>query len=53
MAAAQTLLIVEDDEITRQGLAAVLANAGYAVATAGDAAAALAYLREQDRKSVV
>jgi CheY-like chemotaxis protein len=46
MATGPTLLVVEDDEITREGLAAVLRTAGYTVATAGDGAVALRYLRE-------
>src|SRR5262249_22765243 len=41
----RTVLVVEDNEIAREGLAAVLARAGCAVALAAHAGEALAYLR--------
>jgi CheY-like chemotaxis protein len=43
--AGQTILVVEDDTLQREGLRSVLQGAGYAVAVAGDAAEALCVLR--------
>jgi CheY-like chemotaxis protein len=40
------LLLVEDDELTRQALAALLADQGYSVRAAADGQEALACLRE-------
>ncbi len=40
----QTVLVVDDDEITREGFAAVLRKAGYSVLLAADATEALALL---------
>ena len=40
------LLIVEDNEITREGMAAVLRRAGYHVSLAADGAQALAHLAD-------
>jgi CheY-like chemotaxis protein len=45
MGTGQTLLMVEDDETARQGLAVVLEQAGYVVVTAANGREALTYLR--------
>src|SRR5690349_14412561 len=42
----KTLLVVEGNAVTREGLAAVLRQQGYEVALAGDGQAALDYLRD-------
>jgi CheY-like chemotaxis protein len=42
--AAETLLLVEDNDITREGLAVVLRRAGYNVVAAADGKAALEQL---------
>jgi CheY-like chemotaxis protein len=44
--AAETILVVEDNAITREGLAAILANVGYAVTAAENGQRALELLRE-------
>lgn len=41
MPAAPTVLVVEDDEATRDAIAEILGEEGYAVATAGDGASGL------------
>jgi putative two-component system response regulator len=41
----KSLLVVEDNDVTREGLAVVLRRAGYQVALAGDGEEALDYLR--------
>jgi CheY-like chemotaxis protein len=43
--ATRTVLVVEDNEIEREGLATVLRRAGYAVALIGDGREALAHIR--------
>jgi CheY-like chemotaxis protein len=40
----KTLLVVEDDEVSREGLARLLQQAGYTTATAGNGQEALDYL---------
>jgi two-component system, chemotaxis family, sensor histidine kinase and response regulator PixL len=45
MATGQTVLVVEDDETVRQGLAVVLEQAGYVVVTAANGREALTYPR--------
>jgi CheY-like chemotaxis protein len=45
MGTGQLLLVVEDDELVRQGLAVVLEEAGYVVVTAANGREALTYLR--------
>jgi two-component system response regulator MprA len=45
MPTGQTVLVVEDDETVRQGLAVVLEPAGYVVVTAANGREALTYLR--------
>jgi CheY-like chemotaxis protein len=46
MGIGQTLLVVDDDETTRMGLAVALEEAGYVVVMAGNAREALVYLRD-------
>jgi chemotaxis family two-component system sensor histidine kinase/response regulator PixL len=46
MGTGQLLLVVEDDELVRQGLAVVLDQAGYVVVTAANGREALTYLRK-------
>jgi two-component system response regulator MprA len=48
-----TLLVVEDNEILREGLAAVLRREGCAVALAADGEEALAYLRAKPPPDLV
>jgi DNA-binding response OmpR family regulator len=43
--AGQTILVVEDDPITREGLTVILERAGYRVVAAKDGREALAHLR--------
>jgi CheY-like chemotaxis protein len=43
---AKTLLVVEDNAVTREGLLAILRRSGYAVDLAGDGREALDYLDE-------
>jgi CheY-like chemotaxis protein len=47
MGTGQLLLVVEDGELVRQGLAVVLEQAGYVVVTAANGREALTYLRHQ------
>ncbi len=47
------VLVVDDDAITWEGLAAILGRAGYDVAQAGNGAEALAYLRGNPAPAVV
>jgi CheY-like chemotaxis protein len=53
MTACDTVLLVEDNGVLREGLAHVLRQAGYAVASAGDASEALAYLRSHPPPAVI
>src|SRR5438105_1108392 len=43
------VLVVDDDELTRQSLSELLEGAGYSVATAADGRQAMGYLQEQER----
>jgi CheY-like chemotaxis protein len=45
MAARKTILVVEDNEVVREGTASLLRAEGYAAATAGHGREALDYLR--------
>jgi CheY-like chemotaxis protein len=47
------VLIIEDDDGSREALAELLAREGYGVATAEDGAGAMAYLRSGHRPSVI
>lgn len=49
----KTVLVVDDDLDTRDALGARLARAGYGVATAGDGAQALEYLKRAARPSLI
>src|SRR2546423_1224990 len=53
MSAAKTLLIVDDNEITREGLAVVLRKQGYAVALAANGGEALQYLAAEPRPDLI
>jgi CheY-like chemotaxis protein len=50
---AQTLLVVEDNAVAREGLAVVLRRHGYDVATAGDGRQALDALRAGPRPDLI
>jgi DNA-binding response OmpR family regulator len=47
------LLVVEDDELVRMGMARVLAGAGYQVAVTGDMREAVAWLRARQPRLVI
>lgn len=47
------ILIVDDDAGSRKALAEVLTDEGYSVATAGDGADAMTYLRQGHRPRVI
>jgi CheY-like chemotaxis protein len=49
----RTIRIVEDNEVTREGLAAILRGEGYAVALAANGQAALDYLRDNPPLALV
>lgn len=49
----RTLLVVEDNEITREGLARILARAGYDPQTAADGQQALDYLKSHPPPAVI
>jgi CheY-like chemotaxis protein len=49
----KTLLIVEDDAIAREGLAAILRRAGYQVVPVADGLEALEYLRREPAPSLI
>src|SRR5262249_23606924 len=49
----KTVLIVEDHEMEREGLAAILHRAGYAVLAAANAQAALDYLQHNPHPDVI
>jgi CheY-like chemotaxis protein len=51
--APKTLLMVEDNEVTREGLVAVLWDAGYGVVSAGNGAEALRLLRDGPRPDLI
>src|SRR5437868_7977119 len=53
MAPDKTVLVVEDDEIVREGLASVLREAGCRVDTAGSGTQALAYLKARPAPDLV
>jgi CheY-like chemotaxis protein len=46
-------MIVEDNEVVREGLAAILRREGYAVALAANGTAALEYLRDNPPPSLI
>jgi CheY-like chemotaxis protein len=50
---AGTLLVVEDNEVVREGLAVILRRGGYTVALAADGQEALAYLRRGTRPDLI
>jgi len=53
MDAAKTLLVVDDNEITRAGLASVLRAEGYTVVLAGSGQEALEYLQTQEAPGLI
>lgn len=50
---AATVLVVDDDEMIREGLTVILESAGYCVETVNDGLKALDYLRTQPPPAVV
>jgi CheY-like chemotaxis protein len=50
---AKQVLLVENDEIIREGMASVLRSEGYGVAAAGDGLEALEYLRRSPAPDLV
>jgi CheY-like chemotaxis protein len=52
-AVGKTVLVVEDNEVEREGLAVILSDAGYTVATALDADGAVASLRTHPETAAV
>ena len=53
MSAAKTLLVVDDNEITREGLGNVLRREGYAVTLAASGGEVLQYLRTQPQPDLI
>ena len=51
--AERTILIVDDDPITREGLRSILEKEGYPVAVADDGSAALSYLNGHPSPSLI
>jgi two-component system phosphate regulon response regulator PhoB len=53
MSTPKTILIVEDDEVARQGLAAILRTEGYATLVAADGKEGMDYCRRQPRPDLI